>query len=31
MGWCDLDRSGSGWGEVEDSCESGNDPSSSIN
>jgi hypothetical protein len=30
MGWYGLDRSGSGYGPVEDSCEHGNDPSGSI-
>jgi hypothetical protein len=30
MGWCGLDRSGSGLGPVEGSCEHGNEPSGSI-
>jgi hypothetical protein len=30
MGWYGLDRSGSGWGPVEGSCEHGNEPSGSI-
>jgi hypothetical protein len=30
MGWYGLDRSDSGWGPVEGSCELGNKPSGSI-
>jgi hypothetical protein len=30
MGWYGLNRCGSGWGEVEGSCEGGNEPSGSI-
>jgi hypothetical protein len=30
MGWYVLDRSGSGWGPVEGSCEHGDEPSGSI-
>jgi hypothetical protein len=30
MGWYGLDRSDSGYGPVEDSCEHGNEPSGSI-
>jgi hypothetical protein len=30
MVWYGLDRSGLGWGPVEDSCEHGNEPSGSI-
>jgi hypothetical protein len=31
MGWYGLDRSGPGLGQVEGSCERGNEPSGSIN
>jgi hypothetical protein len=30
IGWCGLDRSGSGWGRVEGSCEHDDEPSGSI-
>jgi hypothetical protein len=30
VGWYGMDRSGSGYGPVEDSCEYGNEPSGSI-
>jgi hypothetical protein len=30
MGWCGLDWSGSGEGQVESSCECGNEPRGSI-
>jgi hypothetical protein len=30
MGWYGLDRSGSGYGPVEGSCERGNEPTGSI-
>jgi hypothetical protein len=30
MGWYGLDRSGSGWGSAEGSCEHGDEPSDSI-
>jgi hypothetical protein len=30
MGWCELDSSDSGLGQVESSCEFGNEPSGSI-
>jgi hypothetical protein len=30
IGWCGLDWSGSGWGQVESSYECGNEPAGSI-